>query len=440
MRSLVWTFWLALFSSIVITFLLSVIMLKQWHSFSSYSQLEQNPSYPLQTLSVEIQTALNENKSVDKLLQESPVNKFGNVYLINSLGEDILNRSLTKDILMFLDNQTNLERPIFTRTIKSSLGEQFTLIFYLDSPTPIWELFKRFGLFLVLSAAVFVSVVISWWLASKIVRPIRDIALASSLNEGQEFLNKIDKKILKRSDEIGVLARQLQTSGTKLQNLVYKQKDFLRDVSHEVRSPLARLQLAAETLELDRGDKDALAQIKNEILIIDQLVQDLLHLSHFDRPSHDHNIESISIYKLINECIKRSNILSNEKNILITVGSKMLHDINIMGNKFLLERALDNLISNAIRHSPINGNIEVKYEINEDHLCFSVSDQGKGVNDDNLKDIFEPFFRTDSSRSRQTGGFGLGLSLVKRIIEMHKGSVTALNQAGGFMVKILLPR
>ncbi len=73
-------------------------------------------------------------------------------------------------------------------------------------------------------------------------------------------------------------------------------------------------------------------------------------------------------------------------------------------------------------------------------MCFSVSDQGKGVNDDNLKDIFEPFFRTDSSRSRQTGGFGLGLSLVKRIIEMHKGSVTALNQAGGFMVKILLPR
>ena len=177
MRSLVWTFWLALFSSIVITFVVSVIMLKQWHSFSSYSQLEQNPSYPLQTLSVEIQTALNENKSVDKLLQESPVNKFGNVYLISSLGEDILNRSLPKDILMFLDNQTNLERPIFTRTIKSSLGEQFTLIFYLDSPTPIWELFKRFGLFLVLSAAVFVSVVISWWLASKIVRSLLMIVM-----------------------------------------------------------------------------------------------------------------------------------------------------------------------------------------------------------------------------------------------------------------------
>ena len=87
----------------------------------------------------------------------------------------------------------------------------------------------------------------------------------------------------------------------KIQELLKKQKDFLRDVSHEVRTPLARLQIATETLELDASDEKSLRQIKEEVLIIDQLVQDLLHLSHFDRPSQYNNIETFPIINLVKE-------------------------------------------------------------------------------------------------------------------------------------------
>ena len=92
------------------------------------------------------------------------------------------------------------------------------------------------------------------------------------------------------------MARQLQQSGDKIQELLKKQKDFLRDVSHEVRTPLARLQVAADTLELEIKDGRALKQIKAEVLIIDQLVQDLLHLSQFDRPMRSHKLETISVF------------------------------------------------------------------------------------------------------------------------------------------------
>ncbi|MEL0198901.1 MAG: HAMP domain-containing sensor histidine kinase, partial [Gammaproteobacteria bacterium] len=238
---------------------------------------------------------------------------------------------------------------------------------------------------------------------------------------------------------IGKLARQLQKSGKKIQELLKNQKDFLRDVSHEVRSPLARLQLAAETLELDIKDKKKINQIKEEVMIIDQLVQDLLYLSHFDRPSFSHEISDISISDLINKCIKRSNIIACQKNLSIHLEGLDQHDINIRAIELLIDRALDNVINNAIRYSPEGSKITINYKDDSEFCYLEICDQGEGVHDDNLEKIFEPFFRTDSSRNRQTGGFGLGLALVKRIMELHQGSVTAVNQLEGFMVRMTIP-
>ena len=352
---------------------------------------------------------------------------------------DVLDRRLPEEIKTYLKDQSTERQPIFTRTIKSARGELYSLIFYFDSPALIWKLFNKFGLYWVLFAALIVSGIFSWWLAAKIARPIQDLALTSNLQGEGEFLAMIDKKILQRKDEIGELARQLQTSGVKIQDLIRKQKDLVRDVSHEVRTPLARLQIATETLELDASDERAIRRIKEEVLIIDQLVQDLLHLSHFDRPSQSHKIESLRLSILVDECVERSQMLANSKNVLITAVNKDCREINVKGVRFLLDRAIDNLLSNAVRHSPENSEIEVKCEVDKEHCILGIWDQGEGVSEESLKDIFEPFFRLDSSRNRQTGGFGLGLSLVKRIAELHEGSVIASNHPSGFVVKLIIP-
>ena len=119
MRNLVWTFWFALILAIIGTFLTSVFLVKQWNSFLSYSQLENRPNYPLQTLSIKIQTAINENRNLNNLLVNSPINKFGKVYLINSKGFDVLNRTLPDAVTLFLEGKSLKREPIFSRAIKS---------------------------------------------------------------------------------------------------------------------------------------------------------------------------------------------------------------------------------------------------------------------------------------------------------------------------------
>ena len=440
MRNLVWTFWLALILAIVGTFVTSIVLVRQWNTYTNFSQIEGRPNYPLRELSKEVEILLNNEGNLENVLLDNPIIEFGDTYLVNSLGIDVLDRTLPEEIMMNLDGQSISRQPIFSQTIKANSGELYTLIFRFDLRSrPLWNLFKRFGLYWVFFVAFVISGVISWWLAIKTVRPIQDIAFASGLHDEEDFLSKIDVKILKRPDEIGELARQLQLSGIKIQELIKKQKDLLRDVSHEVRTPLARLQIATETLQLDAGDKRALNQIKDEILIIDQLVQDLLHLSHFDRPSKSHQIENFKVNTLVDEFIERSKILASTKNLSITSSSTNTNNVDVKGNKFLLDRALDNLMSNAIRHSPNNSEIEIKTEIDNENCYISISDQGEGVIEESLEKIFEPFHRLDTSRNRETGGFGLGLSLVKQIVELHKGSVNAFNHPNGLLVKLSIP-
>jgi len=440
MRNLVWTFWLALILAIVGTFVTSIVLVRQWNTYTNFSQIEGRPNYPLRELSKEVEILLNNDGNLENVLLDNPIIEFGDTYLVNSLGIDVLDRTLPEEIMMNLDGQSISRQPIFSQTIKANSGELYTLIFRFDLRSrPLWNLFKRFGLYWVFFVAFVMSGVISWWLAIKTVRPIQDIAFASGLHDEEDFLSKIDEKILKRPDEIGELARQLQLSGMKIQELIKKQKDLLRDVSHEVRTPLARLQIATETLQLDAGDERALNQIKDEILIIDQLVQDLLHLSHFDRPSKSHQIENFKVNTLVDEFIERSKILASIKNLSITSSSTNTNNVDVKGNKFLLDRALDNLMSNAIRHSPNNSEIEIKTEIDNENCYVSISDQGEGVIEESLEKIFEPFYRLDTSRNRETGGFGLGLSLVKQIVELHKGSVNAFNHPNGLLVKLSIP-
>ena len=324
MRNLVWTFWLALILAIIGTFISSAILINQWNNYMYYSEIEGRPNYPLFELSKEIENTLENQGNLEDLLLKNPISKFGDIYLIDSSGLDVLRRTLPEEIVIKSNSQPITKQPKFTQTIKLDTGETFFLIFSFDlEQRPIWNLFKRIGLLWIFFKAVIISGLISWWLASKTVRPIQKIALVSRLHGEGDLHAQIDKEILERKDEIGLLARQLKTSGIKIEELIKKQKDFLRDVSHEVRTPLARMQIAVETLELDTSDEKSMNQIKNEVLIVDKLVQDLLHLSHFDHPSKNHKIDTITVYNLVHQCIDRSKILARSKNILIKVLDKI---------------------------------------------------------------------------------------------------------------------
>ena len=439
MRSLVWTIWLALIFAIIGTLITSVLLVKQWTNYLAYSQLEGRPRYPLQALAIEIEVALNNGGTANEILLASPLNNFGEIYLLNPAGLDTLDRSLPKAFASTSDQSVSAPGPIFTQKIETAEGEIFSLIFRFDSPQPVWTIFKSLGLFWVLLTTLVISGIISWLLAVMILRPLRLIAEASDLDNEHDILNKIDPQTLNRRDEIGELARHLKAAGVQIANLLQKQKDFLRDVSHEVRTPLARLQIASETLELDPDDHKAVSQIKSEVLVIDQLVQDLLHLSHFDRPAQSRDIETIDFLRIVELCVERSRILADSRDIKLQIESSHSNGMKIEGVGFLMDRALDNLLTNAIRYSPQNSTVRVITRREKEYCSLEVWDQGEGVEEDSVEDIFEPFFRTDSSRNRSTGGFGLGLPLVKKIMELHSGTVAAANEDSGFVVRLKMP-
>ena len=157
MRSLVWTFWFALILSIVGTFSTSVFLMKQWNRFVSYSQIEGPTNYPFQILSKEIETALNQNGNLEMLLLNNPMIEFGEVYLVNPAGDDVLGRTLPEKITMTqssldvisVKNLSSTRPPFFVRGIESDRGEFFSVVFRLDSTSfPFWNLFQSFSRYL----------------------------------------------------------------------------------------------------------------------------------------------------------------------------------------------------------------------------------------------------------------------------------------------------
>ena len=444
------------------TFAISVLIMSQWQRFETFSQVQVRPHGMLMSLAGEIEHVINDEQALVALLQNNEMSQFGEVYLIEPSGRDILGRAIPQEILTSAPNpdaglirnsdpdQTGLvDRPahtdsrlppIMARAIRTFDDEMYFMIFVFDAPGhPFWTLFRWFGLTWVLIAAIVVSGILSAWLANIVIRPIKSLVSASRRQGDGQLDTYIDEVLLLRRDEIGELARQLKMSAEKIRDLLQQQKEFLRDVSHEVRTPLARLQVAAESVELDASDEQSVQRIQREVQLIDQLVHDLLHLSLSDQPLSAQRVENIAITNVIDGCVEKAQILG--KGASISILTDLEHPSTIVeGLPILLERAVDNLLTNAIRHAPPGSTVRICGSTHQSRYILVISDQGPGVPEKDLESIFDPFVRLDSARQRTTGGFGLGLSLVRKIIWDHGGTVQAENiDSGGLRVTLTIP-
>ena len=449
MRSLTWKLWAALLFASLSTFAISTLVITQWHRFESFSEAQGRPHALLHTLAADIEEALSDRPTLASLLQENLMTKFGTVYLIDTTGADVLNRPIPVDFATSIPDAGEPSRsttagprqpPIFARAIRSAQGEVFFMMFRFDAPEhPAWAVFRWFGLTWVLAASILISGLFSIWLAHLIVRPIRQLSEASERHGDGELDTHIDHKLLKRQDELGALARQLKLSGSKIRSLMQQQRDFFRDISHEVRTPLARLRVAAESVEIDPDDKPALQRIQQEVETVDQLVQDVLHLSRLDQPLTLPQLDAVDLSNVVNHSVQRARVLAAQKHITIDVKNEQ-NNMLVDGVDALLGRALDNVLTNAIRYSPENSTVSIDCDHSHDLCCIRVCDQGPGVPEAELENIFVPFVRTDTARQRETGGFGLGLPLVKQIMQYHEGTVSAKNNRPcGLNVTLTVP-
>ena len=275
-----------------------------------------------------------------------------------------------------------------------------------------------------------------------ITRPLKNLRItANAVARGSLIIDpKIESRGIKEFREVGrslnYMIRSLQTSNNHQQQL-------LSDISHELKTPLARLQLATAILKKKNGETKETERIENEIQKMNSMVLDLLSLSRLELNQHISRklFQAEDIWKNILEDT-RFEIEQYGLKLFIEdqIKDKELYTLN--GNVNLLSRALENIIRNALKYakSIIKVQVSIIQEQEQDLLFIVVDDDGEGVPDHELEHIFRPFYRVDEARARQTGGTGLGLTIVANAVQQHQGKVKAIkSELGGLRIEIRLP-
>jgi signal transduction histidine kinase len=315
------------------------------------------------------------------------------------------------------------------------------LVLALRPPRPLLlRLFGPLGPTGLLAVALTASALISWLLARTLSRPITRIrASGRALGRG-ELDARVDEKICRRRDELGELATDFNTMANRIQALLQRQQDLLRDVSHELRSPLARMRVAltlAEDAEREDQRQTYLDRTVEEIERLDGLIENILRYARLEQSDQPEPV-AFDIAALCERLIESARLEARPGAIELHYDGPSALTIN--GQPELLERALENLLRNAIAHSPEKGCIDLRLVDRGDAVEIHVLDQGPGVPEDRLDDIFEPFLRLSPERSEQGQSGGIGLAIVRAAVARHQGAVSAKNRPGGGLdVTILLP-
>ncbi|MCC5859227.1 MAG: HAMP domain-containing protein [Ectothiorhodospiraceae bacterium] len=276
-------------------------------------------------------------------------------------------------------------------------------------------------------------------LAAHLSRPLRRLSEASRRLARGELTARVPDPGA-GGDEITELGRDFNAMADRLQGLVESRTQLLSDVSHELRSPLARLQVAVELARRQAGGAaDAsLDRMERDIERLDELIGQVLHLARLERGGLVPARGTVDLSALVDTCCADAAFEGEHRGRRLQ--REVARGLVLQGDASLLRSVLDNLLRNALRHTPEGGTVQVTARRLEDQAVISVRDAGPGVPGDQLARIFEPFVRVSSARERESGGHGLGLAIVRRAVEAHGGRVEARNHPeGGLCVTVRLP-
>ncbi len=284
------------------------------------------------------------------------------------------------------------------------------------------------------AASLLFAALLAWYFS----RPIRALRDAFEAAAGGDLAPRFKHKTGVRGDELNDLGRDFDRMTAQLRVLMDGQRRLLHDVSHEMRSPLARLQ-AAIGLAHQQPDKLAasLERIERESVRMDKLVGELLTLSRLESSSALPVNEDVAFMELLEEIVADARFEAQHSGRSIVMSGLAL--VTVRGAPDLLWRAIENVVRNAIKHSPDQGTVDIELSADPNQLTLAVKDRGPGVADADIGAIFEPFFRSDAA-SNNVDGHGLGLAIARRVVEAHGGTISARNREGGGLgVFITLP-
>ncbi|TWX72109.1 HAMP domain-containing protein [Colwellia demingiae] len=286
-----------------------------------------------------------------------------------------------------------------------------------------------------------ISFLSCWLLAKSFTNPLIAIQKASeSIGEGKlaTRITKFDQ----RSDEFGTLARSFNQMAEQLENNITAHQRLLGDVSHELRSPLTRLQLAVALAEKNMGNdveqRKHLNRCETEVERLDEMIADVLTLSRLEHNQNVFAADDIDLSTIVAQVVNDCQYFATSRNV--TIDLKTQANCALLADSKLLASAISNVVNNAVKYSPNDQVVTVELSQQNEQIMLSVSDQGPGVPNEMIEKLFTPFFRVADGRERSSGGTGLGLAIAQQAILFHQGEIIAQNQeSSGLKVIITLP-
>ncbi|MGB1198955.1 MAG: ATP-binding protein [Thalassotalea sp.] len=287
-----------------------------------------------------------------------------------------------------------------------------------------------------------ISMLLAWLLARSLSNPLVKIKSAAAQIGNGNLTSRVSDKTTKRSDELGDLGRSFNQMAEKLEQNITAHQRLLGDVSHELRSPMTRLQMAIGLASQAINNKDALAahlaRCELEVGRLDDMITEVLSLSRLENTLQHVNLQPCDFSVLLQSCITDCQYIANDKDIQIT--TDIISPCSIQADHSLINSALSNILTNAVKYSPQHSSINVGMSTNDKQVIIKVVDSGHGVPNEAISQLFQPFYRVEQARDRDSGGTGLGLAIAHQAILAHNGEITAYNNESiGLTVVITLP-
>ncbi len=329
---------------------------------------------------------------------------------------------------------TALGRLTWGRPVVAPSGKTYIFVSRLRQPYVPRGL-PRLGIALSVVAAGLISYLLALYLTSPVKKLI---TVVQSFAEGN-LDARVTPQMGNRRDELADLGREFDHMAERIAALISSQKRLLADISHELRSPLARLTVALELARNNTNSKGmaALDRIELESERVNKLVGQLLALTRLESGAERVPPEMVALDELVQQVVDDASYEAGPQNKDVKI--LQLDPCRMRGSVELLRSGIENVIRNAIRYTAAGSAVEVSLAARLDTALVSVRDHGPGVPEAELAHIFEPFYRVSEARERTSGGVGLGLSIADRTVKLHGGTIRAANAQDGLLITIELP-
>jgi two-component system sensor histidine kinase CpxA len=379
-------------------------------------------------------------QQVKRTLRDLPRGLRGHIFILDAQGNELLGRDRA------LKQLRNDRIRVSNKKIESADHEVFTLITSSRPPPRALLSPGPRGVGMRLLVAAVISALVSLLLARYLAAPLGQLSRASRQLATGDLSVRVGAPLDQRKDEFGQLALDMDEMAARLQVSQQANRRLLRDVSHELRSPLARLRVALEIARNKDQNQVAveLDRIEMESERLEKLVDEVLSLLRESSVSQELKLLSFDLAELLQDLVETVNYESGDDGG--RVGLQMESPLLLNADRDLLWRVFENLLRNALIHGGKNGAVVVDAGLSTEHeIVVSVKDTGPGIAEPHLARIFEPFYRVDESRSRnsdgQSTGHGLGLAIAASAVRRHGGRISAGNRkSGGLEVRVRLPR